>query len=107
MRSKPIPIACTLDDGGAADQLGEWAALQERATSRHALPHGARMTFRSSLLSTVEDLARREQACCAFLDIDVQASGATVVVEITTDDADAMPVIAALAGLPPAPSPAT
>ena len=101
MRSKPIPIACTLDHASAVDQLDEWATLRDQAASRQVVPHGVRLTFPRSLLATVEDLARREQSCCAFLDIEVDLAGPEVVLEITAENSQAGPVIAAIAGISP------
>ena len=43
----------------------------------HAREHG--VAFRADAREQVEDLARREHACCPFLDYRVEATGDEVV----------------------------
>jgi hypothetical protein len=79
------PIAC--DMRGAPDTPDERiaayhrlfaSALQERSRERDAVV----FRFRSGVRETVEELARREAACCPFLDYRVEAADASVVFTI-------------------------
>lgn len=97
---KLIPVACELPAIDSERQLTEWHDLQSQATETLSIPGGVRMTYPASLESQLRDLAAREATCCAFLDISVQQqSEETVTVQITSPNPDALPVIAALAGI--------
>ncbi len=98
MSSPRIPIACTLSPGGAVSQLAEWAALRSHAVADEPVPGGRRLSFPIDLAPTVEDLARREAACCAFLTIETHRAGELIRVEITSEDPAARPVIEVLTG---------
>ena len=99
MTSKPTPVACSLGAHDAEHQALEWADLQRLATSSHALKSGAQMMFPAGLAAKVADLAAREVACCAFLDIVTTFDGDELVLSITSDDPDAIAVIGALSGV--------
>lgn len=93
-------VACTLTTEEAADQLLEWSDLRHHATRIEALTAGAMMRFPAALEPLIDDLVRREAACCAFLDIVTSRSGDELVVEVTSLNADALPVISLLTGVP-------
>ena len=90
-------MACTLTPGAAVDQLGEWAELRRSATAVDDVEGGVRMAFPVGLADSVRDLAAREAACCAFLDIEV-SGGDEVVVEIRSEGDEAMAVVRLLTG---------
>ena len=94
------PIACTLTTKEASIQLLEWVDLQHRATAVAPIERGVRMTLPASLVTDVEDLARREAGCCAFLTIDTSLAGDVLTLDISSANPDALPVIHALAGIP-------
>ncbi len=94
-----VPVACTLSAADAQAQALEWADLQGFATSATAVASGVRMTFPDDMAAAVEDLAGREAACCSFLTIATTSIAGQVVLEVTTDNTDALPVISALAGV--------
>jgi len=96
---KSIPVACSLDHGSAVDQLAEWHALQADVLATERVPNGIRMRLSGELRDAVEDLARREQACCRFLSISIAVDGTEIVVDIVSDQLGAGPVIDLLAGL--------
>ena len=98
MATERIPIACTLSPGAAVDQSAEWRRLRAAATTTETINNGVALTFAADLAPTVEDLAAREQACCAFLSLDTTRKDGTIRLDITSDDPDAQPVIAHLAG---------
>lgn len=84
------PIACdmsTAEDTGA-ERLGAYGELFRRALLRRERRAGAVvLTFRAlpGARNAVEDLARREAACCPFLDYRVETVGDEVVWTITGD----------------------
>jgi hypothetical protein len=82
------PIAC--DMSTAADtpdqRLAEYSALFERALVRRERPEQAVVfAFRATpdTREQVEDLARREAACCPFLDYRVQTTDDEVIYTVT------------------------
>lgn len=93
------PIACTLTNSEAAEQALAWVDLQHRASAVTAIESGVRMTLPAAVLADVQDLARREADCCAFLAINTTVIGDELALDITSSNPDALPVIAALSGL--------
>ena len=99
MTSPLPPIACTLTDDDAANQALEWVDLQRHALGVIAVPGGARMSFPTSLDRQLADLTTRESACCAFLDIVTTRDDDEIVIDITSANPDALPVILRLSGI--------
>ena len=98
MTNELTPVACSLSAQEAAGQMLEWADLTGHATSITTLPDGARLSFPSDLAASIADLAEREAKCCAFLTIGLRTTDHEVVLEMTSANPDALPVIAALTG---------
>lgn len=94
------PIACMLTNKEASKQVLEWVDLQRLASAVDPIDGGVRMALPASLIDDVEDLARREAGCCAFLTIDTSVVGDVLTLDISSTDPDALPVISALAGIP-------
>ena len=63
------PIACSLTEDAAQRQVDEWARLRADAIAVETVAGGVEMVFPARVAATVEDLARREAACCTFLDL--------------------------------------
>ncbi len=98
--AKPsIPVVCTLTVHEATGQLLEWADIQHHALSVGAVDRGVLMTFPSTMLDDIEDLARREITCCAFLAISTSVVGEVLTLEVRSENPEALPVISALAGI--------
>lgn len=95
-----VPIVCTMPAEQGSQQLLEWSDLQLRAEEVTAVAGGARMTFPATMVDEVADLARREEACCAFLAIITTVEADTLTLEVTAVNPDALPVISVLAGIP-------
>ena len=93
------PVACTLTSKDANRQAMEWVDLQGHATAVEAIDGGARMTLPSSVAGQVEDLVRRESACCSFLDITMAIHQDELTLDVSSTNPDAQPVIAALSGV--------
>lgn len=101
MTSSRIPIACTLTPTAAEAQLGEWSALLAQLEADESIRGGRRLSFPISLASVVDDLARREAACCSFLTITTRRTEEQIVLELRSDDPAALPVVEAIAGRRP------
>lgn len=93
-----IPIACTLTPERAVDRVAEWRALLGHAVSKARRGAGARVVFPAGLAGRVDDLARREARCCAFLGFRVTRDESSVVLDVDAPD-EAWPVVAALLDL--------
>ena len=93
------PVACTLTSNDAKFQALEWVDLQQHSTAVLRVEDGVRMTLPVLLVDQVEDLARRESVCCAFLSIETSIVGEVLNLEIRSPNPDALPVILALAGV--------
>ncbi len=84
------PIACDMStaDDTPDERLREYAALFERALLRRERRSDALvLTFRADpgIRPSVDDLARREAACCPFLDYRIETVGDQVVWTMTGD----------------------
>ncbi len=98
-KTTAIPIACTLTDVEARGQILEWGDLRTRSRGIASIAGGIQMTFPASMIDEVEGLARRERACCSFLDIRTEVRGDRLTLQITSDDPEAVDVINDLAGV--------
>lgn len=94
-----VSVVCTLTGDDATGQLLEWADIQHHALSVAAVDRGVLMTFPSTMLDDIEDLARRESTCCAFLAISTSVVGEVLTLEVRSENPEALPVISALAGI--------
>lgn len=99
MNSSPPPVACSLSTKDAAAQALEWVDLRTHLVDSEALSTGVRMRFPIDYRAALEDLVRRESACCTFLDIATKVDGVEFEVTITSTNPDALPVIALLGGV--------
>ena len=100
MSSQPQPVACTLTRKGARDQAQEWTDLHRHTLAVESVPGGAKISYPLEFESLIADLTRREASCCAFLDISTSTDDDRLVVEVTSANPNALPVIALLAGVP-------
>lgn len=92
-------ITCSLVGADADVQLGAWGALGPALQRSTAIDGGLGLWFDSSVEPTLRDLAAKEKECCPFLDLAVTAEGASVRLDITSQVAEARPVIDALGEL--------
>lgn len=95
------PIACSLPARDASDQVGEWHDLTSRALTKHRIAEGYEITFSASEAALVDDLARRESACCGFLKIATEQFEGGIRLLMTSNNPEAMPVIDLLVGSRP------
>ena len=98
--STSVAIVCTIGQSDDTEQLLEWRDLQHKARDVVAIESGARMTLPASMTDQVQDLARREAACCAFLTLDITVEADNITLEVTAASPEALPVISVLAGIP-------
>jgi hypothetical protein len=99
------PIACDMRSAGDTpdERLAEYRELFSRALVRRDRPeHAVVFAFRATAgtREQVESLARREAACCPFLDYRVQTTGDEVVLTITGPATDADSTLDAFYALP-------
>lgn len=95
-------VACELEAADAGARATEWRRLREDAGLRsEPIPGGARIWLRPNAWEAAADLARRETACCGFLDLDLAADAERVRLDITSVAREAQAVIACLAGIEP------
>ena len=99
MPSEQRPVVCTLTASAAAGQAFEWSDLSDQAIAVQSVPGGARMRLPSDLESHITDLTRREADCCAFLDFRSTVVDGELILDITSPNPDALPVIALLTGV--------
>ena len=92
------PIACSLQARESRDQIGEWRALSAHRVTSERIDGGYAVTFDTEVAPVVEDLARREAACCGFLRIDATHTDRGVRLIMTSENPDALPVIDLLVG---------
>jgi hypothetical protein len=78
------PVACDMSGAGdtADERLRAYSDLFERAlVSRERRPDAVVFRFRAQpgIREAGEDLARRESACCPFLDYRIETDGSEVI----------------------------
>lgn len=102
------PIACDMTTAAdtPAQRLAEYRALFGRAlVRRERRDHAVVFALRAvpGVREQVDDLARREAACCPFLEYRVETAGGEVVLTVANPDGpDADAVLDAFYALPPA-----
>jgi hypothetical protein len=87
------PIACDMSTARDTpeERLAEYGRLFERALAgRERETDGAVLRFRAEpgIREAIDELARREAACCPFVDYHVETVGDEVVYRITNPVAD-------------------
>ena len=92
------PIACSLPARESTDQVGEWHDLTSKTLTKHRIAQGYEITFSANEAALVEDLARRESACCGFLNIATERFEGGIRLFMTSDNPEALPVIDLLVG---------
>jgi hypothetical protein len=99
-----VPIACTLNAEAAADRLEEWRAALRTSVKAAMRTAPGRVELRLAdgprAAGRLVDLARREKACCDFFTfaVEIDAQGATMVVEVPDDAVALLDGFAALYG---------
>jgi hypothetical protein len=86
-----VPIACTLNAEVATDRIEEWRAAMRTSVTAATRTAPGRVELRLAdgpiAAGRLVHLARSEKACCGFFTFTVQieAEGATMVVEVPED----------------------
>ena len=83
------PIACDMTTARDTpdERLAEYEVLfAQELLSRERRADAVVLTFPTAVRAQVEDLARREHACCPFLGYRVESDGDRVVWTITGDE---------------------
>jgi DNA-binding transcriptional MerR regulator len=76
------PIGCTLTPGALAERVERWRAVLATATSRAAVPGGARLGFALGSVGEVARLAAAEHECCGFLDFALGLTGGAAYLDV-------------------------
>ncbi|MGH9295629.1 MAG: hypothetical protein ACRD0B_09885 [Acidimicrobiales bacterium] len=87
-----VPIACSLTAGDAEERVAEWRQLLERHVSEVARTDRLarlRLAEGDGPLVAATDLARREKACCPFLELRLVIYPEAVWLEVEAPDYDA------------------
>lgn len=98
MAHNDLPIACSLPARESRDQIGEWQALIEHRVAVDRVEDGYAVVYDREVSDVVEDLARREAACCGFLEIASTHTPEGVRLLVTSPNPDALAVIQLLVG---------
>jgi hypothetical protein len=99
LQARPdAPIACDMSSARDTpdERLAEYRELFERALRhRERRADGVAFAFRADAgtREQVDDLARREHACCPFLDYRIETAGDEVIWTITGDGRAGVDVI--------------
>lgn len=97
---RQLDVACELDGADAGRRAAEWRRLRETAGLGAApIAGGARLWLRPDAAAVAGDLARREAACCGFLDLELVADGDRLRLDVTSPVPEAGVVIGWLLGL--------
>ncbi len=85
--SPELPIACTLDTGSFKERAAWIGALNARSLTssrRHDLT--LTLEYRPEARDDIRKLVRGEQACCAFLDFDLDERADKLILTITAPE---------------------
>ena len=99
-----VPIACSLNAEAATDRMEEWRTALRTSVTRTTRSAVGRVDLRladgPTAAGQMVDLARREKACCGFFTftVEIDADGATMVVEVPDDAAAVLDDFADLSG---------
>jgi hypothetical protein len=97
-----LDVACELEAAEMGTRADEWRQLRENAgLGTEPINNGARLRLRPDAWNGASDLARREAACCGFLDFELSADDNGLRLDVTSPTQDAHEVIACLVGLQP------
>lgn len=94
-----MDITCNLVGAAADAQLGAWGDLGRTLRRSERVDDGLRLWFDRDAEDRLRDIAVKEKDCCPFLELDVALDGDAVRLDVTTELADARPVIDALGDL--------
>lgn len=98
MSETDSPIACSLSDRESRNQIGEWEALIPYQVTTEQVEGGYAVTFQPEVADEVQGLARREAACCGFLNIISTTTTQGARLQMTSRSPEALPVIEMLLG---------
>ena len=97
-----VPIACTLTADARTERTEEWRATLRTSVTAATRKAPGRVELRladgPSAAGRLVDLVRREKACCGFFSfaVEIDAQGATLVVEVPEDAVAVLDDFAAL-----------
>jgi len=101
-----LDVACDLNAAELGARAAKWRQLRDSAGLGAArIDGGARLWLRREAAAAAGELARREAACCGFLDFELAPDGDRLRLDITSPAPHGGDVAASLAGLHAEPEP--
>ncbi len=91
----PVPVACSLDNGAARAQLGEWQALLAASVVSSERQSATTYTLQldpATDLGRLAALAQREVACCPFFRFEIRLDAGGIRLSVSVP-ADAAPIL--------------
>lgn len=77
--SEPRPIVCTLTSADLRDRGGAWRKLfASGLLDRDRVPGGIRLSAQPGAIDALRELIDLERECCAWIDYEVDSTGATL-----------------------------
>jgi hypothetical protein len=84
MTANDVPIACSLGAGDYQARIAWIAELNTRALTSHRREGLVlHLEYRTEALAEVQELVRRESACCGFLRFDLHPAGRVLNLTVT------------------------
>jgi hypothetical protein len=78
----PGPIVCTLTSSDLSDRRAAWRKLfASGLLNRERVPGGIRLSAQPGAVEALRELIDLERECCAWIDYDVDSTGATLTAE--------------------------
>ena len=77
--TEPRPIVCTLTAADLRDRGAAWRKLfASGLLNRDRVPGGIRLSAQPGAIEALRELIDLERECCAWIDYDVDSTGATL-----------------------------
>ncbi|QIH73107.1 hypothetical protein GYM46_09195 [Brevundimonas mediterranea] len=87
MAAKDVPIACTLGAGDYQERVRWIADLNQRSLQSHRRDDlTLHIDYEAGALADVEELVRKETACCAFLTFEIEPRLGSVCLVVTAPE---------------------
>jgi len=89
---EPRPVVCTLTSSDLRDRGAAWRKLfASGLLNRDRVPGGIRLSAQPGAVEALRELIALERECCAWIDYEVDSTGATL-----TADGDGEAVLAGM-----------
>jgi hypothetical protein len=80
--TEPRPVVCTLTSADLRDRGAAWRKLfASGLLNRDRVPGGIRLSAQPGAVEALRELIDLERECCAWIDYEVDSTGATLTAE--------------------------